>query len=372
MASLASSSDIPTSPGREGGSVDARPLLVVARDDLAGDPPGPSHRWFAADFPGVRWEFAGSAPANGLERRLRRVGLQRTRCAWDAVRRAVAGRAKLLISTEPEITYRCALMLQAVGARIPHVAWAFNFAGLPGGRIRLGLMRTGFRRVARFAISSMVEGRLYGEAFGIPAGKFDFHLWSVGEPEVERPGEPAMPGDYICALGSNRRDYRTLVAAMTALPEIPLVVVSRAEALSGLDLPPNIEVRSGIAPGLANNILAHSRFAVLPLADDRTPNGHVTLVNSMKLARASIVTASEGIADYVHDGVDAVTFPAGSTDFLAGAIRDLWADPARAGRLGAAARDFASAHCSEASAKETFREYLVDYGLIGPEWPHFV
>jgi glycosyltransferase involved in cell wall biosynthesis len=370
ISSSQSHGTLKNEPVAEGGSIDQRPFVVVAFDDLAGKPLS-EWRWFEADFPEVRWEFVSSAPANALERRLRRAGLQRTRCAWEAIRRVKQSQAKLLISIEPELTYRCVLFSRWTGVRVPHVTWAFNFAGLPRSRLRLGLMKAGFRDVDRFIISSAMESRRYGELFAIPPEKFDLHLWSVGDPEVSHPEEPVISGDYICALGSNSRDYRTLVEAMVRLPEIRLVIVTRPEAVAGLNLPPNVEIRSGVPLGVTHNILAHSRLMVLPLADGQTPNGHVTLVNAMKLVRASVVTDSEGIADYVRDGIDALTCSPGSSESMAEAIRALWNDPARTERFGAEAREFASTHCSEAAAKNKVLELLVQYEVIQPGRPPF-
>lgn len=343
---------------------DRRPLVVVAYDNVQGSRGGPGWRWFEGDFPGVRWEFVSSAPSNLLERRVRRPMLLRTRCAWEAVRAARRGKARLLVSTEPELTYRCALMARAQRLRVPHVSWAFNYAGLPQGRLRAGLMRAGFRDVDRFVISSTMERDLYGQYFGIPAEKFDLHLWSVGDPEVTDPGTPSESGPYICAVGSNARDYRTLLRAMTLVPQVRLVLVTHPRAIEGLEIPPNVRVHCQIPMGMANNIIAHSRFAVLPLADGKTPNGHVTLVNTMKLGRATVITDSEGIADYAHDGVDALCCRPGSSESMAEAIRGLWDHPERAERLGIAARNFAMNHCAESNARDYVGQMLRNYGLL--------
>ena len=358
-------SSVPSSASggvREAEEDDRRPLVVVAYDNPGGNRDDPGWRWFEADFPEVRWEFFNSAPGAWL----RRAVLARTRCAWEAVRRAHHGKAALLISNEPELTYRCALMARAVGLRIPQVSWAFNYARLPGERWRISLMRSGFRGVDRFVISSTMERRLYSDFFGIPAEKLDVHLWSVGDPEVAQPGVPVEPGDYISAVGGNARDYRTLLAAMAGLPDIRLVLVTRPGILEGMEIPPNVQARYLLPMGVTNNIIAHSRFTVLPLADGQTPNGHVTLVNSMKLSRATVITASEGVADYAHDGVDALNCRPGSPASMAEAIRALWDDPDRAARLGAAAHAFAMSHCVEANAKEYVRDLLRHYDLINP------
>jgi glycosyltransferase involved in cell wall biosynthesis len=342
------------------GAQDARPLVVCATKFR--DPGG--WRWFENHYADrLRWEFHHATPSSLLERQVSRPNLALARGCWDAVRGARRDGAGLLVSHDPHVTARCAAFLRMTGARVPHVAWSFNLAELPHGLNRR-LMAAAFRHVDRFVVYSTMERALYGEVFGIPLEKIDLLLWGVGEPEVTRPDEPLEPGDYICAIGGNGRDYATLMAAMARLPEVPLVAVMRPGNLAGLTIPPNVRIRVNIPGGEANNILRFSRFMVLPLAGTEVPCGHVTLVNAMFLGRAFLITSSSGVYDYVQEDVNSLTCEAFSPKALAARIRELWNDPDRCARLGRGGRQFADRHCREESVRHHLDAVLRSFGLL--------
>ncbi len=118
--------------------------------------------------------------------------------------------------------------------------------------------------------------------------------WSVHAPTVPSHEAPLVKGDYICALGSQGRDYDTLFAAMRRLKHIQLVVVATAESLQHLSIPDNVKVFTHIPLAQAHNILTHSRLMIVPLRDSQVPCGHVTIVSGMFFKKAMIVTNSRG------------------------------------------------------------------------------
>jgi glycosyltransferase involved in cell wall biosynthesis len=224
-------------------------------------------------------------------------------------------------------------------------------------------MASSFARVDRFIVYSTWERSLYAEYFEIDPRRIDVLLWGVGQPRVDPPDSAVEPGEYICALGGNGRDYRTLFAAMERLPEIPLVAVLRPENVAGLRVPPNVRLHHLIPNGKANNILAFSRFMVLPLAGTDVPCGHVTAVAAMYLKKALVITNSQGVSDYVQDGFNSLLVPVGDAAVLAERIRALWNDPQRADQFGTAGLAFARANCSEQQIIGHLRTVLQEYGL---------
>src|SRR5262245_1583781 len=109
-----------------GSAADPRPLVVCA------SPMGPPWRWFEADTAErIRWRFFDSEPRGWLTRHVRKPNLASSLCAARAVAAVRAGRARLLITHDPRIAARCALLTRPIGARAPHVAWSFNYAYLP-------------------------------------------------------------------------------------------------------------------------------------------------------------------------------------------------------------------------------------------------
>jgi glycosyltransferase involved in cell wall biosynthesis len=341
----------------------AIPLVVYANDlDTQGG------RWFEWEYAGViRWEFFDASPQGWIEKHWRRPGLPRTRSCWQAVHMALRDRARLLITCGPGATLRCSSFLRMRGARVPLLAWGFNFASLPTG-IKRRLMAQAFAHVDRFMVFSTIERQLYSDYFDVPVDRFEMIHWGVGRPEVAQPQTPIETGDYICAVGGNARDYRTLIEAMARLPQVPLVAVVRPENLAGLSVPPNVKVRVNAPVGEANHIIQHSRFMVLPLRDSDVPCGVVTLVSAMHLGVANLVTRSSGLDDYIEPGVNGLTYEARSAADLADQISRLWEDRRFCQALAQNGQNFAALHCSEQQIRDRLRVHLARYGLL-PDRP---
>ena len=206
---------------------------------------------------------------------------------------------------------------------------------------------------------SNLERSLYANYFDLPIERFVMRHWAVRKPTVADEQVACIAGDYICALGSQARDYGVLVEAMKQLPAIRLVLVTHPECVAGLEIPLNVEVMSRVPLARAMNILAHSRLMVLPLRDSVVPCGHVTVVSAMHLGKACIVTDSLGISDYVRAGVNGQLIEARNPQALKSAIEELFASESLRSRYGHAASAFAAEHCSEINAARYFEGCLI-------------
>ena len=265
--------------------------------------------------------------------------------------------SSLLVSHGPRMTMYGSFALAARFRSRRHLAYAFNFTELPSAGTRAA-MRTAFKGVDRFVCFSTMERRLYADFFDLDIARFDMIHWAVRPPVADPVTDRSLPEAYVCAIGSQGRDYRTLMQAMTLLPRIGLVVVATPQSLHGLSIPPNVIVRCNVPLAQTMGILQRSRCSVVPLLGARVPCGHVTLVAAMHLERPSIVSDSTGIADYVHDGINGLTVAPGDPAALARAIEQLWDDAALNARLAGAARLFAQTHCREQAAVDYLERYL--------------
>lgn len=325
--------------------------------------------------PGWRWigpalqpeqnalEVHDCVPVNAMERRIRRPYLPRYRAS---IRAALAARSPgaVVVSHGPLMTLWTALAMQLVGSRAPHLAFAFNFTNLPRGP-RLRLMRHAFRRVDRFVVPSTLERELYSGTFGLPPERFDVLLWGIRKPEVPS-GEPPFvrdaPYGYVCALGGEGRDYATLFDAARLAPEIPIVCIGRPSSFAGLTPPANVRTHVNVPPSVAWNVLAHSRFCVVPLRDAEVPCGHVTLVAAMHHAKALVVTNSRGVADYVKDGENALLVPPGRPKELASGLQTLWHDHALSERLGERGNSLVKSFATEDATVDYVKRTLAELG----------
>ena len=238
-----------------------------------------------------------------------------------------------------------------------HLAFSFNFTDLPKGLAR-GLMARAFRHVDRFVVFSSMERRLYAEYFDLPLARFDMLHWGVRASTVPADAQPIEPGDYICAVGSQARDYAVLVDAMRRLPAIKFVLVATPQSIAGLAIPDNVRVHTNIPIAAAMNIIAFSRFMVLPLRNSEVPCGHVTLVSAMYLGKAILCTGSSGVSDYLKPEVNGRLMPPRDPAATAAMIQAMYDERGATETLGAAGRAFAFAHCTERNTVDYVKRYL--------------
>lgn len=318
----------------------------------------PQWNWISAAFgdSGQRWRHA-SSQSSGIPGWLpRHATFARLRAAWQAANMLGNG-PSVLVSHGPRPTLYGALLARRQRHDMRHLAFSFNYTDLPTGLMRR-LTARALQSVERFVVFSRPERELYAAHFDLPVDRFDMLHWGVRAPEVNLNAPPLVPGNYICALGSQGRDYKTLLLAMRRLPRLRLVIVAAPGNLATLAIPANVTVKTDIPLVQAMNILAHSRFMVLPLMGSKVPCGHVTIVSAMHLGKAVIATDSSGLADYLTPRLTGLTCPAYNDASWAGALESLHDDPARTRRIGLAGQQFARKHCTEENTVEYMRQFL--------------
>jgi glycosyltransferase involved in cell wall biosynthesis len=305
-----------------------------------------------------------------LEKLVKRPALARYRACRELASGATSGAFDLIVTHLPLVTCWTELFCRR-RRKCPHVAFAFNFTELPCGP-RLVLMRRAFQTLDRVIVFSSFEKALYSDHFRIrdADARIDVIPWRIRDPRTlgatsvadsasESGSSASNPGSgAICAVGSQGRDYATLLEAMRQLPHIPLVLVAGARNLRGLNPPPNVEVRQNIPLAEAEAIIRWSRFVVVPLRDSQTACGHVTIVYSLFEERAVVATNSAALAEYVIPGRNGRLVEPHDARALARAIDDLWRNPQEARRLGAAGRELALTHCLESQTVDYFRRLV--------------
>ena len=242
----------------------------------------------------------------------------------------------------------------------PVLAYSFNFTELPSGWQRMAYARA-LRKVDLFVVASSLEQRLYSNHFGIDPSRLHMQLWGMRPPIVEA-AKPLVSGTYICALGSQARDYPSLIAAMRRLPSQRLVVVATPESLRHCgSMPENVTVLCNIPRAAAVNVLAHSQFMVLPMQSEGVPCGHVTAVQALHLGVPILATQTDGLSDYLRNDDTARLVPVAAAEALALGITEMIDNPLLRERLTHAGKAFAMAHCSEGSVSTFVTQLLALY-----------
>ncbi|MFW5432524.1 MAG: glycosyltransferase family 4 protein [Methylophilaceae bacterium] len=286
----------------------------------------------------------------------KRDSINRAVNAFKAVRETKRS-PSILVSHAPRSTYYCSNWAKRLSPDTPHLAYSFNFTDLPTGFQRKSMAKA-FKQPTRFVTFSTDERKLYADYFDMPIELIDMQYWSVNAPTIDLDSPPVETGDYICALGSQARDYKTLLLAMKKLKHIKLVVVATEENMKGLEVPENVTVYSNIPYAKAFNILTHSQFMVLPLRDSVVPCGHGSIVSAMFHKKAIIITDSSGVYDYIKNEETGLFYEALNADDLSQKIAYMWEDPIRLKKLSDASYQFAHDNCSERAAVDYFSNFL--------------
>lgn len=213
----------------------------------------------------------------------------------------------------PSETLRVAALLRVLPWNRCKVACADVIFNLPKGmrdRFVARIKRLILRRVDLFMlIQRDFEG--YSEHYGIDPQRVTYVPWKVNSLELIEQME-VSEGDYVFAGGVTLRDWSTFAKAVEGL-NIPCVVsipddetIRKSGEKITLPDPRSFGahvriVRHGADPESWLRLVAHSRFAVLPIAKESlNPSGISTALSIMALGKALVITrgpASTGILD---------------------------------------------------------------------------
>lgn len=323
----------------------------------------PNWNWLRDEFKHTTdtWHHFTSLTVNLPSFIPKKASIARMTAASNAVNLARKA-PSVLVSHGPRPALYSGHLAKIMCPTTPHLVYSFNFTNLPQG-VQRRLMASAFKQPTKFVTYSTIERQLYADYFDIDIEKIDMLHWAVHAPKMDLSAQPIEAGQYICALGSQGRDYATLINAMKKLPHIKLVMVASADSLNGLDVPSNVKVYSNVPLTTAHNILAHSVFMVLPLRDDKVPCGHVTIVSAMFFKKAVLVTNSLGVHDYIRDNETGLFFEPKNPDDLANKIKTLWDNQSsdngpNIDALSKAGYDFAQQNCTEKTAITYFESFL--------------
>ena len=251
--------------------------------------------------------------------------------AW----RARGRRPSLFLS----LSEQCGVPLAWVRPRAtPHVLVAHNMTS----RRRRAFQRwtpflTGVDSV--IVLSRAQERYLIDEA-GVPAERVNF-LYGKVDHLFFRPGDEPS-GDFVFSVGSEQRDYATLVEAVRPL-DIPLVIVPSSAWVRSSEvdesLPANVEVRRDLTYVELRQLYDRASIVVVPVrAGVRYAAGVNGVLEAMAMEKPVVVSRTPGLEGYLEDGKTGRWVPAGNPDALRETIDELIADPAEGRRLARCAR----------------------------------
>jgi glycosyltransferase involved in cell wall biosynthesis len=314
-------------------------------------------RWLVPYVSGNRHSFTmiGAAPAPTWHERSRALmGLRGWANVWSQGRAAWSKSEGGVITVFPQLAIVVGAQQRYALTRKPVVAWCFNVGALYQG-LKERAARIALARIDRFVVHSKAEVARCAKWLALPVERFRFvHLQRAAIPITEREEEESP---FVLAMGSARRDYATLFEALRKT-KFPTVVVAAPHAISGLSVPNNVTIRSALSPQECRLLAQRARVNVVPVLNEETASGQVTLLEAMRMGRSVVATRCVGSEDYIEDNATGLLVEPRSVEDLGRAIERLWDDSTLRLRLGQAAQRFAAEHCSDAAAGESLRRIL--------------
>ena len=237
----------------------------------------------------------------------------------------------------------------------------------PESPLRMLLVRlTGIaRKWAGIGVVSNESGKMLQTQFGVRPDRI--FQYFAARTDLFQPADQEYPANQspILSIGVAKRDYDTMIAALSELPgyETEIFISSKyGDQYGGGQIN---KVADWIRfPGrLTDEELRcryqQARFVVVPLKPtSHTGAGVSSVFEASATGKAVIATDTGGMNSYVVDGKTGLLVPPGDVQALRNAIRRLWENPGLAHEMGRAGREFVEKHYSQQGVVELTTAFL--------------
>jgi glycosyltransferase involved in cell wall biosynthesis len=260
---------------------------------------------------------------------------------WNLAMRALRQSRRVdydvIVAWESKNGFPLAVLRSLLGVRKPKlVILAFAYKGIATHFRSLG--RLAVRGIDYITVPTVSEIEYYNRLLGFPLDKITFSPlgWYDMVSTLDMPEEKGT-GQYIFAGGRSSRDYRTLFEAVSGV-DAQLIVNARKFNVQGLDCPSNVKLHDFMPMREYYDLMARSRFVVLPLKDTLYAAGLGHIVQAMSAGKALVATRTVGTVDYIEDGQTGILVAPYDTQDMRSAITYLLAHPEEAKAMGQKAR----------------------------------
>lgn len=154
-----------------------------------------------------------------------------------------------------------------------------------------------------------------------------------------RPGADAVEPRTVVSAGVDRgRDFETLVRAAAKLPDVEFKILTQEGRLGAEALPPNVAVLPPTSGADYKIALQRAELVVLPTHDLAYPTGQSVLLEAMASGKATMVTRTDAMAEYIGDGDFNLAMPTHDAEGVAARLHEALSQPGRLLEIGNRAR----------------------------------
>lgn len=168
--------------------------------------------------------------------------------------------------------------------------------------------------------------------------------------------------NYIVAFGYQKRDYKTLCKAWQRLQprdlKLNIIGVNNPRSFGVGRLPHGVMVTKRMSIDKLKQVVSRAKFVVIPLPYYNYSYGQMSLLQSMSMGKAVVVTKTPGTIDYVNDGSDALFVEPYNVEDMLGKMEFLLEHPQRAREIGREARKTTLQRFNERIMAEKIYEFI--------------
>lgn len=270
----------------------------------------------------------------------------------------IAGRYDMIWANSEKV----AVPLSFLSIKKPMVVILQN----PESPLRMLLIKlTGIaRKWAGIGVVSSDGGKLLQTEFGVnPERVFQYF---AARTDLFQPADHEDPTQEsrILSIGVAKRDYDTMIAALSELPGYQTEIFASSKygdqyagrinkAADWIRFPGPLSDRE------LRRRYQQARFVVVPLKPtSHTGAGVTSVFEASASGKAVIATDTGGMNSYVLDGKTGLLVPPGDVQALRNAICKLWENPGLAREMGRAGREFVEKNYSQERVVELTTAFL--------------
>lgn len=242
----------------------------------------------------------------------------------------------VIFSYSDSISLPLAILFTTTLRRPVHVVTAHSIASKRRGQ----LLRFLYRWIDVILVYSQTVYDQCREVIGVPEERLRLDKYLIDQRFYHPLDLPQKR--MICSVGLEKRDYPTLIEAVTGLDvEARLTAYSPwspdRDETKAKPLPPNVNVQKYDFCAL-RQLYAESQFLVLSLYENDYAAGITAMYEAMAMGRTVVVSETRGLKGMIEHGVHGLFVPPGDAKALRAAIQELLNDPEKAQQMGRNAR----------------------------------
>lgn len=178
------------------------------------------------------------------------------------------------------------------------------FNGARDNKFETSLIKFAVKSLDGLIYHSTVQEKYYKKHLPFLLKKSQFIPFGV-DVEFFKPDDNATKEDYVISVGCIKRDYVTLLNAwkqISTATKLKIIGIKNIRTLGIPQIPSNVELNERVPINKLKELITKSKFVIIPLPYYKYSYGQMSMLQSMSMEKAVIVTSTPSTVDYINNG----------------------------------------------------------------------